>query len=156
MPNCLIIAGPIKGAADYWHQIQQAIKLAGVSSAIIQRIQFVPDDKVEVFFKAADVLLLPYTHIFQSGLLSLGYSFGLPIIASDVGSLRADIVEGQTGFICQPQSAADLARAIEKYFASDLYRQLAQRRSVIRAYADERFSWTKIGRVTKTAYADLL
>jgi glycosyltransferase involved in cell wall biosynthesis len=152
----LIIAGPIKGDADYWHQIQQAIKLANVSSSIIQRIGFIPDDKVEVFFKAADVLLLPYTHVFQSGLLSLGYSFGLPIIACDVGSLKADILDGQTGFVCQPQNSADLARTIEKYFSSDLYRQLPERRPTIRAYACDRFSWAKVGRVTKSVYSDLL
>ena len=38
--------------------------------------------------------MLPYTHIFQSGVLFLGYSFGLPVIASDVGSLREDVIEG--------------------------------------------------------------
>jgi glycosyltransferase involved in cell wall biosynthesis len=152
----LVIAGPIKGNADYWHQIQQAIKLANASSAIIQKVQFVPDNKVEVFFKAADVLMLPYTHIFQSGLLSLGYSFGLPIIACDVGSLKLDIIEGETGFVCQPQNSVDLGRAIERYFSSDLYRNLPERRAAIRAYADDRFSWTKVGRVTRSIYSNLI
>jgi len=152
----LIVAGPIKGAADYWHQIQQSIKLAGVSPWVITKAEFIPDEQVEFFFKAADVLLLPYTHIFQSGLLSLGYSFGIPIIASDVGSLKADIVEGETGFVCQPQNSADLARSIEKFFSSNLYRELPRRRPLIRAYADDRFSWTKIARTTLSTYTNLL
>ena len=58
------------------------------------RIESVPDAETELYFKAADVLALPYTHVFQSGVLFLGYNFGLPVIASDVASLREDVVEG--------------------------------------------------------------
>ena len=32
--------------------------------------------------------MLPYRHIYQSGVLFLGYSFGLPILAADVGALK--------------------------------------------------------------------
>jgi glycosyltransferase involved in cell wall biosynthesis len=31
--------------------------------------------------------------------LFFGYSFGLPVIVADVGSLREDVAEGRTGFI---------------------------------------------------------
>src|SRR2546430_12286650 len=48
------------------------------------------------------VLVLPYTRIFQSGVLFLGYSFGLPAIVADVGSLREEIIEGATGFVFTP------------------------------------------------------
>ena len=51
---------------------------------MIQRIEYIPDEETEVYFKAADVLILPYVHVFQSGVLFLGYSFGLPAIAADV------------------------------------------------------------------------
>lgn len=152
----LIIAGPVKHDADYWNQIQQAIALAGVGNSIISRIGFVPDEQVEIFFKAADVLVLSYVHIFQSGLLSLGYSFGLPIIATDVGSLKEDVQEGATGLVCRPCDAADLARAIEQYFASELYRDLAHHRPLIRAYAEERFSWDKVSEMTQSAYSNIL
>jgi glycosyltransferase involved in cell wall biosynthesis len=53
---------------------------------------------MEVYLKAADVMVLPYNEIFQSGVLFLGYSFGLPVIATDVGSFREEIVEGERGF----------------------------------------------------------
>ena len=68
---------------------------------MILKIEYVPDAETEVYFKAADVLALPYTHIFQSGVLSLGYGFGLPVIAADVGSLKEEIIEGKTG-LCVP------------------------------------------------------
>jgi len=109
-----------------------------------------------VYFKAADLLMLPYTHIYQSGVLFLGYSFGLPVVATDVGALREEIIEGRTGFICRPEDSVDLARAIETYFSSDLYKDLNNRRQEIRKYALERHSWDVVGQLTGNVYAKLL
>ena len=116
---------------------------------MIERIEYVPDADTEIYFKAADVLVLPYVHIFQSGVLFLGYNFGLPVIASDVGSLREDIVEGKTGFVCKPRDPVDLAKSIETYFSSELYRHLDARRQEIRDFANERYSWTRVGEITR-------
>jgi glycosyltransferase involved in cell wall biosynthesis len=102
------------------------------------------------------VLVLPYTHIFQSGVLFLGYSFGLPAIAADVGSLREEIVEGRTGLIFRARDSSALARAIEQYFSSDLFRQLESRRPEIKAYANERYSWSKVAAITAAVYVRLL
>ncbi len=68
---------------------------SGIEKHIVSRIGFVPDDEVELYFKAADVLVLPYANISQSGVLFLGYGFGLPLIAADVGSLKEKIVLGK-------------------------------------------------------------
>jgi glycosyltransferase involved in cell wall biosynthesis len=123
---------------------------------ILLRADFIPDEETEVYFKAADVLVLPYRHIYQSGILFLGHSFGLPVLAADVGSLKEEIVEGKTGFVFRPEDPADLARAIERYFASDLYRDLESRRREIRDYATERHSWDVVGQITMNVYAGLL
>lgn len=152
----LVIAGRSKASEDYWKLIQRMISSSGLGERIIQQIEFIPDVQTELYFKAADVLVLPYTHIFQSGVLFLGYSFGLPVIAADVGSLREEIVEYKTGFVFRPQNAADLAKTIEKYFASDLYRDLDQKRQTIRDYANERYSWSKSAAMTTKVYSDLL
>ena len=109
-----------------------------------------------MYFKAADVVVLPYRYIFQSGVLSLGYSFGVPVIASDVGSLREDIVEEKTGFLCKPENATDLAETIRRYFASPLYEQLGEHRHTIRNYARQRYSWEVVGDVTTKVYEALV
>jgi D-inositol-3-phosphate glycosyltransferase len=111
---------------------------------------------VELYFKAADVLILPYTDIFQSGLPFLAYSFGLPVIASDVGSLREDVLEGRTGFICAPRDPVDLSAKIQTYFSSELYLGLDARRQEIREFANERYSWTKVAETTTAVYRTLL
>lgn len=152
----LVIAGRPKKCEEYWKGIREAIRGDVDAGRILLRAEFIPDEETEVYFKAADVLVLPYRHIYQSGILFLGYSFGLPILAADVGSLKYDIVEGQTGFIFRPEDPADLMRTLERYFASDLYADLNNRRKQIRDYASTRHSWDLIGRMTRDVYAGLL
>jgi glycosyltransferase involved in cell wall biosynthesis len=153
----LIIAGETKnGCDDYLTRIQDTIRQDAHGGRIIQKIQYIPDEETELYFKAADVLVLPYTHVFQSGVLFLGYRFGLPVIAADVGSLREDIIEGKTGFLCKPGDSFDLAKSIETYFDSDLYGTLEDARPGIRDYASQRHSWEVVGQMTRNVYARLL
>ena len=128
-----------------------------VRQMIIQRIEYISDEETELYFKAADLFVLPYTEIFQSGVLFLGYSFGLPVVATDVGSLKAEIVEGQTGFVCsKPRDAVQLEKTIERYFVSDLFKNLEQRRRHIQQYAKEQHSWDAVSEATRAVYAELL
>jgi glycosyltransferase involved in cell wall biosynthesis len=153
----LIIAGEVqKGNEKYLAEIQQVVRRELDRGQIILKIQFIPDEEMEVYLKAADVLVLPYNKIFQSGVLFLGYSFGLPVIATDVGSFREEIVEGETGFLCRPGDPSELARTIATYFASYLYRNLGTRRQQLKDYADVHHSWDAVAELTRNVYAELL
>jgi glycosyltransferase involved in cell wall biosynthesis len=147
-----IIAGRPKGSESYWPGVRDRIAQLGLDAIATLSIQYIRDEDTEVFFKAADVFVIPYTQIFQSGVLFLGYNFGLPVIASDVASLRQDIAEGRTGFLCAPKDERALADAIERYFASPLYRELASRRDDISQLARERHSWDTVGNITARVY----
>jgi D-inositol-3-phosphate glycosyltransferase len=153
----LIIAGQLEMPSDsYWESIQKEIQKYVVTGQIIPRFEFIPDSEIEVYFKAADALVLPYKEIFQSGVIFLGYNFGLPVLAADVGSLNEDIVEGATGFVFRPGDPIDLARAIERYFASDLFAELEKHRREIRVFAMKRHSWEVVSELTTGIYASLL
>jgi len=152
----LMIAGRQDRCQEYWSAIQEGIREDVETGRLLLRADFIPDSEVEVYFKAADVLVLPYRDIYQSGVLFLGHGFGLPVLAADVGSLKDEIVEGRTGFAFKPEDSEDLARAIERYFASDLYKDLDDRRHEILTYATERHSWDLVGEITAQVYAGLL
>jgi len=154
----LIIAGrPKEGECEgYWKSIQATISRTIGPSSVIQDIEYVSDDKVEVYFKAADVLALPYREIFQSGILFLAYSYGLPVVAADVGSFRETLVEGKTGFLCRPHDPNDLCKTLEEYFISDLFTNLGEARERIREHALSRHSWVPVGQLTRNVYAQLL
>jgi glycosyltransferase involved in cell wall biosynthesis len=74
----LIVVGRPKGDLPYWQDLERELNSPDLKGKVISRIEYIPDEDTELCFKAADVLILPYTHIFQSGVLFLGYSFGLP------------------------------------------------------------------------------
>ncbi|HTV42201.1 MAG TPA: glycosyltransferase family 4 protein [Candidatus Sulfotelmatobacter sp.] len=152
----LMIAGYLKDHGDYWNQIQESLRSKSWRDRVIHKIEYIPDGEIEVYFKAADVSVLPYVHIFQSGIFFLAYSFGLPVIATDVGSLKEDIIEGETGMICEPRNAADLTRAIQKYFQSDLYRHPESRRREILSFANKKHSWSEVISITTAAYQGML
>jgi glycosyltransferase involved in cell wall biosynthesis len=150
----LVVAGrPRKDAEDYWNATHHRINTSLDPERIIMRIEHVPDEETELYFKAADVIVLPYTRIFQSGVLFLAHSFGLPAIVADIGSLKEDIVEGRTGLSCAPGDPADLARAIEAYFASDLFANLSHCRQHIRDHALKHHSWDTVSSITVDVYA---
>lgn len=153
----LIIAGKVRGGSEkYFQEIQRTIAGDVSREWVRQRIEYIPDEDTELYFKGADLLVLPYTHISQSGVLFLGFSFGLPVVATDVGSLGDDIVEGRTGFLCKPCDPAQLAHTIETYFESDLFRKLDNWRQEIRAYTSATHSWDAVAEATCAVYAELL
>jgi len=153
----LVIAGKVKDAKSipHWKEIEKTIEEHNLREYIIKKIEFIPDQDVELYYKAADVSVLPYRHVFQSGVLFLSYSFGLPVIAADVGSLKNDVVEGKTGFVCRAEDAEHLADTITQYFRSGLYKNLNVSREEISRYANEKYSWRQGGATTYAVYSSL-
>jgi D-inositol-3-phosphate glycosyltransferase len=153
----LVVAGePKKGSEEYLGGIQRLVETNFASGQVIQKIEFIPDRDVELYFKAADVLVLPYKEIFQSGVLFLSFGYGLPVVATDVGSFREEIVEGRTGFLCKPGDPAELAKALATYFASDLYKDLTLRRQEIKDYANATHSSYLAAELTCDVYKKVL
>jgi D-inositol-3-phosphate glycosyltransferase len=154
----LMIAGRPEEAteATYWGPIREVLREDVHKGRVLLRAEHIPDAETELYFKAADVLVLPYRNIYQSGILFLGYSFGLPTLAANVGSLKDEMIEGRTGLLFKPEDPADLAKAIEKYFTSDLYKDLGLRRQEIRDYARQGHDWNIVGQATLDAYSSLL
>jgi D-inositol-3-phosphate glycosyltransferase len=152
----LFIVGRPNNCESYWASVREASRAEVEKGRITIRADYVPDEETEIYFKAADVFVLPYRHVYQSGVLFLGYSFGLPVIAANVGALKDEIVEGKTGFVFKPEDPIDLAAAIERYFSSDLFADLSGRRHGIRNFALERHSWDQVGRLTMSVYSNLL
>jgi D-inositol-3-phosphate glycosyltransferase len=152
----LIVAGRPKNCEAYWESILESLSGEVRSGQVMVRADFIPDEETEIYFKAADVVVLPYRHIYQSGVLFLSHSFGVPVLAADVGSLKDDIVEGKTGFVFRPEDPDDLAVTIEKYFASELFANLERHRPEIQKYAAEQHSWDTVAQATMNVYAGLL
>jgi glycosyltransferase involved in cell wall biosynthesis len=154
----LIIAGPVKDRScePYWARLERLMDELCVTGHVRKDVRYLPDDEVGNFFKAADVSVLPYRRIYQSGVLALSYAQGVPVIVADVGSLPGDIVEGETGYVFHSGDVSALVEAIRAYFSSALFHDLEMRRESILAYGGERFSWAANADRTCAVYARVL
>ena len=52
--------------------------------------RFIADDELPAYFQRADLVVLPYREIDQSGVLFTALAFGKPLLLSDVGGLPRD------------------------------------------------------------------
>ncbi len=57
------------------------------SPRVISEFSHVPDDQLQVWFGAADLAVLPYSRILNSGVFWLAHTFGLPIVGPRTGAL---------------------------------------------------------------------
>lgn len=152
----LILAGPPRDNI-YTEEILKKINTLGIKNYCINHLKFIPDDDVETYFSASDCCVLPYKYIFQSGVHLLSYSFGIPVIASDVGSFKEeDVIEGETGFIFEASNTYELKDTLLKYFHSNLYKNLQYNREKIKNWASENYSWDLIANNTFSIYQKLV
>ncbi len=109
----LLVAGEFyEPEAEYCQKISDLA--IGEWVTIINR--YIPNEEVALYFRAADLLVLPYRSATQSGVVQIGYHFGLPVISTRVGGLPEVVREGKTGYLVEPQNPDQLAGAIVRFF----------------------------------------
>ncbi len=152
----LIIAGSPRDM-EYHEKIEKLIKEFNLDDFIRKYYKFIPDSEVENYFMASDCCILPYKFIFQSGVHVLSYSFGVPIICSDVGSFKEeDVIEQLTGFTFKSEDSADLESVILRFFDSNLYTNKEFNRIKIIEWAEKVYSWDTISESTLYLYKKIL
>ncbi len=147
----LVVGGGSDNSEIYLKELKDYVNKEGLISNVRFHIDFVPDEYISVFFRSADLLLLPYTEgDFQSGVLFLAYRFGLPVIVSNVGSLAEDVEDGITGLVFSCGDAADLAKKIDQFYHT--LHSLPELRQRLLAYVHEKYKWDELARATVDAY----
>lgn len=151
----LVIAGSPRDK-EYFRKIKSMIENLNLQKYIKEYYGFIPDDEIEKFFKASDCCVLPYKSIFQSGVHLLSYSFGVPVIASDIGSFKSeDIIERKTGLTFKSGDINDLKQKILDFFSSELFNSELTRNEITK-WANDYYSWDKIGIKTLNIYKSLI
>ena len=87
----LLIAG---ACWDDWEKYERIIDEEGIHDHVKTRIEFIPDEELEYYFAASDLVVFPYRHFdAQSGVASLANFFGRYSIGFDRGGLSKQITE---------------------------------------------------------------
>ncbi|MFM2227028.1 MAG: hypothetical protein RL664_371 [Bacteroidota bacterium] len=109
----LIIAGKPQYSTS---EIEHRIKELNIESRITREFRYITNAERNVYFSAADAAILPYTKIYQSGVLLMSMSYGLPCVTSDLPAFLEIISNGENGVLFQSESATDLAEKISTLF----------------------------------------
>lgn len=101
-------------------------------------------------FLDADLLVLPYIEASQSGVLAIAPSFGLPVVASDIGEIGEVVRMTGMGLTVPPADPAALAKALREVLENDALRAELARKSA--AAETDALSPERIWMLTEAAY----
>lgn len=132
----LLIGGEAYGSFEKYRRL---IDSSPNRSRIHLFDRFISDSEVAGFFCAADLCVLPYRSATQSGISSIAYYFGLPMVTTAVGGLKEMIGDSGTGIVTDEISPAAIRAAIESYFADTSLRDSCK---AAIAAEKERLSWS--------------
>ncbi len=113
----LLIGGEVYGSFDKYDKL---IEKLGLESRVTKHIRYIADNEVPLFFSASDVCVLPYKSATQSVITAIAYHFDVPMIATNVGSLKEMIEPGKTGMLVESPKPELIKNAILEVFSKDL------------------------------------
>ena len=116
--------------------------------------KFIPDQDVARYFENASVVVLPYIDASQSGVVPIAYAFGIPVIASNVGSIPEVVIDNVTGLIVPPKDVQALADAIIKVLKNDHLREEMGNNAY--KMMQENLSWDRNADLLNKVYSDVI
>jgi glycosyltransferase involved in cell wall biosynthesis len=114
---------------------------------------FVTDPEIPAFMRRADLVVLPYRNIEQSGVLYTALAFGRPLVLSSVGGFPEVAKQGAARLV-PPDDPDALAAALSELLADPAAREALG--SAAAAAAATTYSWDRIGEATTGMYRELL
>jgi D-inositol-3-phosphate glycosyltransferase len=139
------------GLGNHYEQMIKELKIGDLARFLNR---FIETEELENLFTAADLVILPYVRIDQSGVLFLAYTFGRPVLVTRVGGLPELVKEGRSGFVVEPRSRPALCQGILAAWQkrADLEEMGANARRLV----EEEYTWKRQAKITVGAYEELI
>lgn len=142
--SCELLLAGLPESESYREQLYN---LAKKDSRIHFHARLIEDDKLPVYFGAADVVVLTHKAVLTSGPAVLAQSMGKAVVAPALGCLP-EMIPPKTGILYAAESADSLSKAMKEIRTLDLV--AAGNRAL--AYVS-RQSWHEIAKETQRVYA---
>jgi Glycosyltransferase len=111
--------------------------------SIIFKNYWISNEELCQLIENCDVLVAPYKNATQSGIISVALAYGVPIIATNVGSFSEYIKDGVNGFLIDVDDHLTLAEKIKVLYQNRwLVMEMAQKAKEI----GELYKWSSIMR----------
>ena len=143
----------IVGSGPLRHRLEQRANGPGVCGRIVFT-GYVPERDKADYYRLADVLLFP------SALEGFGFTVaeamacGLPVVASNRGSLPELVVDGEGGFLFDPDRPTDFVAGTLRLLRDATLRTRLGAANVERA--QQRFQWERCAAETTAIYEEVL
>jgi alpha-1,3-rhamnosyl/mannosyltransferase len=115
---------------------------------------YVAEEEKAAHFNLADVFVFPSALEGFGLTVAEAMASGLPVVASDRGSLPELIVDGEGGFVCDVRTAGPVADALERLLADAALRAKFSAANAERA--DRLFRWDGCVKRTLAVYEETL
>lgn len=116
--------------------------------------KYIPNEMVSGLFQRARLVVLPYTyHQGHSGVLTIAFSFGKPVIVTNVGDLPNLVEDGKEGLVVPPKNPEALAEAIIKLLKDDELRKQMGENAYKKA---QELSWDNIAKRHMKVYEEVI
>ena len=132
----LLVAGEYYTSPQKYEEI---IRENHLEEHVVLHTQFIGDNKVPLYFSAADLIVQPYKSATQSGVTQIAYHFEKPILVTDVGGLGEIVPNGKVGYTVSPEPEA-ITEALLDFLENDRTAEFIQNIKVEKG----RFSWGKM------------
>lgn len=143
--------------AELWIAGAPRMDIAALRAGAPPGVRFVPrfigDDELSAYFRRADLVVLPYREIDQSGVLFTALAFGRPLLLSDVGGFPEIAATGAARTFPAGDAAA-LRDALRELLGDEAARCALAARA--RELAAGEYSWQAVARRTLDLYESLL
>ncbi len=109
----LLIVGEFYDSPDTYLEL---IGKLNIQKDVVVVNNFVANEEVAKYYKACDLVVLPYRSATQSGILNVAYGFNKPVLVTDVGGLAEFVINKKTGLIVKPNSPSEIANGVIEFF----------------------------------------
>jgi len=112
-PVRLIICGEFYEGRE---EILQLIDELGLKSRVTVCDRFIPNEEVNRYFCAADMVVLPYISATQSGIVKVAYHYDRPVLVTNVGGLPEVVPHDKCGYVVPPEDTDAITKSILKFY----------------------------------------
>lgn len=129
---------------------RQKIKDLQIEPWIELHTDFIPNNKVNAYFSACDIVTQPYKTATQSGVTQIAFHFEKAMLVTKVGGLAEIVPHGLIGYAVAPQ-VNDIADALYDFFEHN--RQESFEKNVINEKS--KYAWNKLTAQINSLYNNI-
>ena len=144
----IIVGGSIMHHKDCVEYLKLIEAGAAASENLRLHTEFIPDERIQIYMNASDVVAFPYRAVMTSGALIMAMGFGKACIASRIGCM-GEILDEQGAFLYESDDKLGLQNALTTCLEkANLLEAMGKHNRDLA----ERMDWQRIARLTLSVY----